>query len=207
MMCYGICKDKHTFHARCVGLTYDEGCACLHSNIFWMCDPCRHAIEYERFGKSASDINTEKLATKDEVKAEVERIDKILTQLTSHLQSIEICGELSSNSINLSTSSPPPLSSTKNNVEHLANEQPSVAMQNSSLQLYISNIANDVTEDEIGSMVCEALGAKRVLNVKCLVSPWKDISTLDYVSFKVVVGAQYRKAAFAATNWPTGVRI
>lgn len=157
--------------------------------------------------KSASDINTEKLATKDEVKAEVERIDKILTQLTSHLQSIEICGELSSNSINLSTSSPPPLSSTKNNVEHLANEQPSVVMQNSSLQLYISNIANDVTEDEIGSMVCEALGAERVLNVKCLVSPWKDISTLDYVSFKVVVGAQYRKAAFAASNWPTGVRI
>lgn len=47
--CEGKCEGSRYFHAKCVGLTYDEGCACLHSNIFWMCDGCRDIIEKGRF--------------------------------------------------------------------------------------------------------------------------------------------------------------
>lgn len=209
--CEVFCKAEHVYHAKCVGLSYDEGCACLHSNICWMCDSCRHAIDYGRFRKAeTATSDTRIFATQDEVvhlKTEVERINTIVMQFTSPPSTIEASAELTHHTMNVPLSTSSPLTSTRSNIVDPAVDLPSdVNINNNTLQLYVSNIANDVTENEIGLMVCEALGAERVFNVKCLVSPWKDTSTLDYVSFKVVVDAQYRDTALNASKWPTGVR-
>lgn len=82
--CEGLCVDLRYYHARCVGLTYGEGCACLHQNIFWMCDSCRKAIEHVRFRESFNEKQDNSYARKSEIdnfKAEVQRISKTLSQM------------------------------------------------------------------------------------------------------------------------------
>lgn len=84
--CEAFCENRHSFHAKCVGLTYDEGCACLHSNIFWMCDSCKHSIENGRYRSSTTRNEESNYATKEDVqclKLEVERISKVISDLPS----------------------------------------------------------------------------------------------------------------------------
>lgn len=198
--CEGLCEGQRYFHFRCVGLSYDEGCACLHRNVFWMCDSCTDAIKRDRFRKSFVERQSNEYAEKSEVdslKSEVNRISAIVSQLTensiampkeSTVESPTTCNSLLS-STKLNTSDPAALSSNDTN-----------------LQLYISNIAPDVTVSEVKHMVRESLQADEVLHVKCLAPSWMDISTLNYVSFKVTVDAKFRDVAFRIANWPLGVR-
>lgn len=202
--CEGLCEAQRHFHARCVGLSYDEGCACLHRNIFWMCDSCRDAIERGRFRNSFTDKNSSGFATKNEVeclKSEVNRINAIVSQMVT-----------SSNASKQPTPEQPvvrdpvcrsPLSSTRMNAsDHLD----ILASNDTVLQLYVSNIAPDVTEHEVKQMVCESIGANDVYHVKCLAPSWRDTSTLNCISYKVTVDAKLRDCAFKASNWPSGVR-
>ena len=204
--CGGFCQRRHCFHAKCVGLTYDEGCACLHSNMCWMCDSCNNSIQNGRFSKPSPVLETNDWATKEEVhslKLEVQRMSEALSTLAPNSTTcIRTSNDSSSNRL-AAHSAPvltPPLTSTQ------IDDQSPDDRNNSHLQLFISNIANDVTEDEIKMMVCETIGAEDVLTVKRLVSPWKQLSTYDYVSFKVVVDAVYRSSALIASKWPSGVR-
>lgn len=204
MSCELFCEDRHRFHARCVGLTYDEGCACLHSNITWMCDSCKHTIDYGRFRRPQPELQANELAMKSDVsylKTEVERISKIVSQLAPIASLSTTSDEHVShpNTTNTSASTFSPLSSTK--ITDQRN-----AVNDSEVQLFISNIANDVTENDIRTMVCETIGAERVLEVKCLISPGKDLSAYDYISFKVVVDEKHRYSALNTSVWPTGVR-
>lgn len=95
-----------------------------------------------------------------------------------------------------------PLSSTKINAIDPAES----VTNNDNLQLYVSNIAPDVTLREVEHMVCESIGVVSVLQVKRLISSWQDISTLNYVSYKVTIDAQFRDNALRISNWPSGVR-
>lgn len=198
--CEGLCEDQRYYHARCVGLSYDEGCACLHQNIFWMCDPCRDSIEKARFRKAFGEKQNNEYATQDEIdclKSEVNRISEVVSKMATN---ITTAPNQSTSTSTQCTYHHSPLSSTK----LFANDP---APNESLLQLYVSNIAPDVTENEVKQMVCESIGAPNVLDVKCLVPPWKDVSTLNYVSFKVTVDAQFRESAFRISNWPSGVRL
>lgn len=89
--CDMLCESRHCFHAKCVGLTYDEGCACLHRNIFWMCDSCRNFIETGRFRTSVKDGENVEYATRNELnflKSEVERICKIMSQTEKNCEAV-----------------------------------------------------------------------------------------------------------------------
>lgn len=90
-----------------------------------------------------------------------------------------------------------PLSSTRVSVNR-ANE----GQSNDSLKLHISNIANDVTEEEVLQMINEAIGVEQVRNIKCLVPPWKDLSSLDHISFKVEIENDYRETVLKTSTWP-----
>lgn len=213
--CEGFCEDQHYIHARCAGLTYDEGCACLNSNILWVCDTCRKEIENRRIRKPSTALDMSGLATRgdvDSLKTELDRISKIVSQLTSNPSSTEMPVESPDKSLLHQHDTAPssctssPLTSTRNQATDHVIHRTSQANNNSHLQLFISNIASDVTDDELGTMVCGTLGTDHVLSVKRLVSPWKDTSTLEYVSFKVIVNEQYRNCALNLSNWPTGVR-
>lgn len=71
--------------------------------------------------------------------------------------------------------------------------------------LYFNRIKNDVTENEMYSMVAESLGNTDAIIVKKLVSSWTDVSRLPYVSFKVGVDDSLRERALCSSTWPRGI--
>lgn len=201
--CEGFCENLPQFHAKCVGLTYDEGCACLHQNIFWMCDTCRVYIENGRFRNTKNEEKTNDFATKTDVtalKTEIERISQIVSEMSSNFT---VPSETPPLPVNLDlTLHASPLSSTK----FIAEDQTVSTPEETCLDLYVSNIAVDVPENEVAQMVCKSLGANEVLRVKRLVAAGKDISELDYVSYKITVDARFRNSATRRSIWPDGIR-
>lgn len=196
--CEGLCDDRRQFHAKCVGLSYDEGCACLHANIFWMCDCCRDLIEKGRF-RNAIKKETN-YATQEELdclKVDIERISTIISQMTSNCSAEPSTSkERRMESERFVDEHNSPLSSTKiSATDHIVDNR-----DDDEIQLYISNIANDVTEQEVKAMVCKSIGVSDVRSIKPLVPAWKDTSTLDYVSFKIVVDAHFHKSALKYSN-------
>lgn len=198
--CEGFCENLPQFHAKCVGLSYDEGCACLHDNIFWMCDSCRAHIENGRLRKSANINKSSEFVTKTEVntlKAEVERISQVVSEMSSTFAKTEeilMCRQ--------SSFKDSPLSSTRLPVT----DQLAQASNDPYLELYVSNIATDVSQNEVAQMVCESLGSNEVIGIKCLVGSGTIISTLDYVSYKITVEEKFRNAALRSSTWPDGIR-
>lgn len=205
--CEGLCEDQCYYHARCVGLSYDEGCSCLHENIFWMCDSCRDAIQHARFRKAFIKKEDNNYDAKREInclKSEVKRISEALSVIETISAVPAVPNQSTSSEHQHSFINKPnsPLSSTRLSAINSAER----VTANTNLQLYVSNIAPDVTEHELKQMICESLGAVEVLHAKCLISSWQDISTFSYVSYKITVDNQFRDAALTASNWPKGVR-
>lgn len=198
--CEVFCENLPQFHAKCVGLSYDEGCACLHENIFWMCDACRVRVENGRLRETTNTKKSSDFATKTEVnalKVEVERISQIVSEMSSISTKTEEISMRRQSGFEES-----PLSSTM----FPATDQMSRASNDTRLELYVSNIATDVSENEVVQMVCESLGTKEVFGIKCLVGSGTIISTLDYVSYKITVGAKFRSCALRSSTWPDGIR-
>lgn len=204
--CDGLCEDQRIFHARCVGLSYDEGCACLHRNVFWMCDSCRDSIEYARFRKVFHEKQENAYATRSELdclKSEINRISEIISRTVPDPAAVrrQPTSFVNQQLDRFADQKCSPLSSTKLNAS-----DPAVNPDDTNLQLYVSNIAPDVKETDVKRMVCDSIGANDLINVKCLVPSWKNVHTLNFVSFKVTVHAQFRDAALRSSNWPSGVR-
>lgn len=117
-------------------------------------------------------------------------VSKIQTNLTDPNESSNLpcCQELTGNTS--------PLSSTK--LEPI--DEIRCLSTDGNLQLYVSNIATDVSDGEVKDMVCKSIGAREVLGIKRLVAYGTDISTMDYVSYKVIVDVQFRSTATRSSS-------
>lgn len=211
--CEGFCEGIRQFHARCVGLTEDEAGVCLYRNIMWMCDDCRDLMENIHFRSTvvaAKSINEPVSSQTETIEVEVAHLCKIVNQLNTTIGSLID---------NISTSTPeslplttdiPPLSSTiiQNTLsaETAAEEIRNLDGPNETFKLYLSNIANDVTGAEVNQMISNAIGVDRIYSIKCLKPTWKDVSTMDFISFKVEIDGKYRADALKSSNWPKGLR-
>lgn len=200
--CSGFCKNDHQFHAVCVGLSVDEGLACNHPNILWICNPCRgKLVKRSRTIPAAFDQpdNEAIISINEKIVKMQQSIDDLAQHFNGYgeaskaIEQPEDLGNLQA----IGHSSP--LTSTK--LDASENSQ-----QNADCSLFVSNIANDVTNDEVLQMVNETIGLDDVISVKCLVPPWKDKSSLDYISFKVVVKLNQRDPDLKVFNWPKGIR-
>lgn len=74
-------------------------------------------------------------------------------------------------------------------------------------QLFLTKIKNSATENDILEMVVSALGIENSddVAVKKLIPFWKDVTTVPYVSFKVVLDVRFKHAAERTTTWPEGL--
>lgn len=205
VLCDGLCEDQRVFHARCVGLSYDEGCA-MHRTVFRMCDSCRDCIEKARFRKAFEEKQAKEYATKTEMdclKLEVNRLSKLMSRIMTNHATVT---SLPASAIHhQSDCCVAPKTSPLSSKQFSGSDQV-VASDDTRLQLYVSNIAPDVTEIELKRMVCECIGADDLIHVKCLVPSWKNVNTLNYVPYKVTVKPQFQNAALKTSNWPSGVR-
>lgn len=206
VVCEGFCEDVRRFHAACVGLSNEEGDVCLYRNILWMCDDCRDLMENVHFRSSINAIKS----LKKPVVSEVESIKWEIAKMSAKLNQIdETIGSLtnaSSTSLNAALFSPPvdvPLLSSAEIVtaSSSAELREHRNRREDTFNLYLSNIATDVTEE----MICEVLCIDKIHAINCLKPTWRDTSTMDFISFKVEIDEKHRRKALSSTNWPKGI--
>lgn len=146
-----------------------------------------------------------------EIKTEIAAIQKTLADLTASHQSVL---STTTNERPLAHSSPtsPHNSSHAGRSGHrigaiprqIGNDYYS-ANYNEKFWLFFSRVKNDVSAEEIRSMVAECLGNSNSIVVQKLVSNWMDPALLPYISFKVGVDANLREQAMRPSTWPNGV--
>lgn len=214
--CNGLCAAVH--HATCVGINKVELAAVSppNKNSFWLCDEC--LVEFVRWRKERCEIESVSIVIPDsepkcvlerDVKELKSKVESILTLLASqenvHADSV----------IRFST---PNLSRILDDTvrESTINETPSVPVRLSdsaggdeSFDLLLTNIDASVSEEDVQRMVCRCLGASdnECNNVRKLVPRWIDCSTLDFVSFKIVLDRKWKSAAMTSSTWPKNIKF
>lgn len=200
VVCEGFCVGIQRYHARCVGLSDDEGGVCLHRNILWMCDNCLDLMENIRFRETVNAARSVNHSVEKEVenlKADFVKMNETINNLLDKVALIS-----SDDSSTKSTFRPPsvdnspPLSSTK------IISTPGCSNA-TTVKLHISNIANDVTTDEVLQMVYDSIGVKEIFDIKCLKPAWRNV---DFISFKVEIPGCHRTNALNLSKWPKGIR-
>lgn len=228
MACEGFCGGA--FHTKCAFLTVDELKAHRKNrNLWWICDECiilmrkmRDGVCTQRMEKTSTEskvdcnVNNTSVSTDcspvDNCKLEV--VAKELSEVKTQIAALydDIAGLKSAketvldSSLNVSFS---PLSSTK--LMH-----GSKRVENTSLRsrldesdrfwLFFTRIKNTVTEDQMLEMVRESLKeCKDDVVIQKLVPYWKDVSMMQFISFKVGVHPSLRHAALSPSTWPVGV--
>lgn len=201
-ICEGECAKS--FHASCVGVTETDLCA-LSSNIVWICDACMVSLCKWR-ERMTADIATSTEPThsmEDEIndlKCKVAEIVHTLAEVVRNPDSIA--------PFRHST----PVSSP--NLHEGTNETTDSASQqsvnnNDEFSLYLTNIDRNATEDDISLMVSRSLDApiSNCKDIVKLVPKWKNINTVDYISFKIVLNTKLKPVALNTSSWPKGIKF
>lgn len=214
-VCEGNCAKY--FHAACVGITEDDLCA-LSGNIIWMCDACMALFcrMRERMHADAS-TNTESshesaLSVEDQlndVKCAVKEIADMLSKVIPKPNvPAPICQSTP-------VSSPKPLD-RPNDMVTGERVQPEPEVSQCSMQmpecetfsLYLSNVDSSATENDISVLISRSLNVPLSCcnDVVKLVPKNKNVSVLEYVSFKAVLRTDLKPLALSASTWPKRIR-
>lgn len=203
IVCNGLCN--RTYHA----------VSPPNKNSFWLCDDCLNEFVKWRTDQKKADISI--ADSKSTLQLEVEELK---TKVAS------IMSTLSANATNNSVTSVD-RHSTPCSSSHLENgtrgrdhsglsftpdissclSDPGVG--NGDFELLLTNIDGRVTESQIQHMVSRGLDVceTECKNVRKLVSRWIDCSTLDYVSFKVILDHKWKPKALKSSTWPANIRF
>lgn len=205
IQCKGFCDDNNKFHADCVELHYDKAVACMQSDIFWMCACCRGLIKNIKLRSIAKSLklNEDPLNEINQLKRDITKINDTLATLVTQMNNdstvkpsanIHVGNEAASNI----------LSSTR--IQSSSSTFVESSPGPNKFSLFISNIAPEVTDNDVVELVCQKLKMSEPVPVKRLVSRWKDPLSLQYVSFKVDLDYKYKNDALNLTIWPSGVQ-
>lgn len=212
IVCEGFCTEMHHYHAKCVGLSELEHHACDHNNIRWMCDPCCELMSNSKFRNTVNGLKTAEHKAETgvaDLRTEVSKLYEIVNHLESALQRTVTEAPSQETSIG-NADDRKLLSSTVVQQDEKSSEvKPRLRINSQDerkLALHLSNIANDVTEQEVAEMVTDVFGIKRVPAVQLLVPSWKDKSSLAFISFKVEIDPSLRTKALTSSIWPAGIR-
>lgn len=82
----------------------------------------------------------------------------------------------------------------------------SVRSNEETFSIFLTNIDENVTEEEVSDMVSQSLGIDECgsISVIKLVSKWST-NVRDYASFKVMLHDKYKNKALQANTWPTSI--
>lgn len=209
-VCEGMCAKS--FHAKCVDLTEANLCA-LSSNIIWLCNPCMKVFCRMRERNStdvATNTDTPPRSVVEDLNELRNTVEDIVCTLSKIVQKPNFatphhCSTPIS-SLNLFDGTNEIGCTTKRD-ESL--ESTTDMPDDDVFSLYLTNIHKCVTKDDISSMVAQQLGAplSNCLDVVKLMPKSRNINTLDYVSFKVVLDKRWKIIAMTAATWPKGVKF
>nr|XP_019534995.3 uncharacterized protein LOC109406348 [Aedes albopictus] len=223
MQCRGFCSARFCF--RCASV--DE--ALLESvgrcrQMYWMCHACSKMMENARFRNAlistnvANDLVIEKF--KDDIRTEV--LNEIRKELNSNFNKlidavpktpIPPAGRnpfyFESNSKRGREEDRTPFRPAKllRGNDRSAPGASDLNNQNSNndkFWLYLSGISPKAPDDSVLGLVKERLETENVKIVK-LVPRGRDLSSLNFVSFKVELPAHMKSRAMTTNTWPVGI--
>lgn len=209
-VCEGRCAER--FHIQCVSVSEDQLCA-FTKNIIWMCDACMKDFWKYR-ERPALEGNSEADET---VRDAINELKNKVADITKTLDLIAL--KETSSSIRMAPRHSTPISSklhNGSNVEYVSSHhegrsdtQTSHRSTDPTFALFMTNIDSQVTEEEIGVMVCQclAISSTECFAVTKLVPRGRPCSLLDYISFKVVISQHLKSRALSESTWPRGVRF
>lgn len=217
--CEGFCKN--VFHADCVKLKREDIMTYRQSlNFWWLCDQCIGPMRKHRNNRL---IFNEKMPTAEPTTpkcADISRIDGELAVLKEQIVSLhQSLAQVTTSRVETSeveepkASRPLAQSSLLSLPEIEQSPKPVVGCCNSVAQerypndrfwIFMTRVKNNVTEQQIMKLVADSLGTEDAV-VKKLVPPWKDTSSMPYVSFKVGVNERFKRIALLPATWPTGL--
>lgn len=205
-MCEGRCAKR--FHCECVSVSEDQMCA-FTTNILWICDGCLkdfHKYRERVFTDSATDASPD-TSVQDAILDLKSTVSGIVETLAKVIQKTGTIAPHSSTPV----SSPKLFDGT---AEIFGNASDNNGTQEASeerrdFSLYLTRIDRCVTETDISHLVSRSLAAplSSCSNVVKLVPKWKDVSNLDYVSFKIVLNAKWKSKALSVSTWPRRVKF
>lgn len=216
-VCEGHCAKY--FHATCVGLTKDDLCA-LSSNIIWICDACmvRFCRIRDRMCADASTNTESSQSVEDQIndlKCTVKEISNMLANVMPQIMpKPDVAAPIRHST---PVSSPKPLDKTNDSVAD-GRLQPEPEPSQCSLHtlmpecetfsLYLSNIDNSATENDVSVLISRSLNVPLSCcnNVVKLVPKNKNVTVLDYVSFKAVLKIDLKPVALSASTWPSRIK-
>lgn len=217
IVCNGLCSRM--FHADCVGL--DKGSLDAVSppakNSFWLCDECFTEFVKWREMKKKNTVpvvpvtNSELQRDVDELKAKVACIISTLACNATNAPTAVYRHSTPYSSPNLESGTSAGIMKTYSGISQLpdlSSHASDPGETDDSFALLLTNIDGSVSEENVQQMVVRCLGAcdSDCKDVRKLVPRWIDSSSLDFVSFKVVLNRKWKSIALTSSTWPKNVK-
>lgn len=214
VVCSGTCGNS--FHIACAGMSRDHLRALRHG-LMWMCNECLPAFNNWKNSqqKTIPPTDLDKLHCEiAELKSQVSLIVDTLqrTSNDTSVESLQLRHSTPITTAKICVSNDVYECDTKNDNQS-RRSQPTDDVQTKVIgacfSLLLTNISNNVLEDDIEAMVCRCLGApvEDCLNVVKLVSKRTDCRLLDYISFKVKLKEKWKDLALRNSTWPEGIEF
>lgn len=224
---YAVCEGPcgKSFHITCIGLNKDH-LRSLTNGVVWMCRDCSSCFRKWKEGFAVeSGTSDTSLPLYDEIsalKAQVAGIMKTLSCITSSTSSADmlihhstpISSSMLINGTNTSYTSEAHCDKVEEIEQQTMNTMHSdvsevLGVSDRNFSILLTNIDSSASVTDIKTMVCQCVGAPSndCENVIKLVPRGVECSTLDYVSFKIVLKEKWRNRAMNASTWPSGVKF
>lgn len=216
VVCEGKCYG--TFHASCVGLSEASVC-CLSKNIVWLCDDCLFDFHDSQREVKCSQSETTDHALRcvtaelTDISTKIANVMKMISE-DSHVDtSKEGTNELPpihstpNRSLQLHAGSRNNISDTSAKTSQAHSSGTSTCYRGGTFSLFLTNIDEQVTENEIADLVSQSLevDATGLIGVRKLGPKWTSNSIVDYASFKVLLDVRYKETALQPHIWPSGI--
>ncbi|XP_058838102.1 uncharacterized protein LOC131693870 [Topomyia yanbarensis] len=215
--CMGFCKN--VVHMQCDKQLNKPFLKKLaeNPNLFWMCNECVKLMKFARFRDTVSSLGCviAAIAGKtDDVCAELKAELSKNNQQISHLaRKVSTATPVRPNS---GTSRPPQKRRREDGPDpssilvggrklvdnsNILTVPPPIPL----LWMYLSRFHPSVSKETVEKMSKEGLNCNEEIKVIPLVKKGIDVSTLNFISFKVGVHPKYREAALNPDTWPQGI--
>lgn len=220
VICQGFCTD--VYHAACVKLSTDEVTSFKRNHcIWWLCEECGKFLYKIRKDKSlyAARLmqkpktvvaNTKPISPTVSNMDLQEEIQKLKVQMNAVHQSIvdlttanTLATDTSHDHTPLAQSSPKQFSTLMHGSKCVIPSTDLSASRNK-FWMFFTRIKRSVNEQQIMKLVNDSIGTCDVV-VKKLVSRWRDVSTMPFISYKVGIDVGLKDLAMNPSSWPKGI--
>lgn len=207
---YTVCEGRcyKSFHIKCANLR-EADLYVLSGNILWMCDGC--LPDFHRYrAKKVTDSATETspaASIEDEVMNLKSTVAGIVETLSGMMQKTGPIAPYSSTPVSSTRLLDGTVETLDNTNENEKTGEPPEEQRN--FVLYLTRIDRCATESDVSRLVSRSLSAPAsdCNNIVKLVPRWKDVNTMDYVSFKIVLNEKWKPTALLPSTWPKRIRF